>query len=185
MAAQDIQSDIFAHGLWPQGDARDPLGVWGGRLIVTASAGGGPIKVRFSPGAGFAGAYLYTCYSAQISPLSAFVAAVGKCRLLTNWPDISDIAGVTGYGAVNIIQLDGSSGFTAPFSGPTGSAFVKANDRFLLLFDPRPVAGAFDIVELELNELADTTVAAFEAWGYYWDRSVLQTPGGLRHPGSS
>jgi len=61
---------------------------------------------------------------------------------------------------------------------------VQPQDRFILLFDPRPVAGAFDIVELEISVGVLDRNYAFECWGYYWDRQVLNTPGGPRHPGS-
>jgi len=186
MAAQDLSIAIFAHGMWPQGDARDPLGVWGGRHIATATVGDGPIKVRFQAAATIAGAYVYTCYSANIAGLTVATLGIGKCRLLTNWPDVDDDIGVQGYGSVKMVQVDGSSGFTPPFTGALiGGALVQPSDRFILLFDPRPVVGAFDLVELEISDLVDTNTMAFECWGYYWDRQVLNTPGGPRHPGSS
>jgi len=182
--AQSVLTTIFSQGMWPQQDARDPLGVWGGRQILTADVTAGPLKVEFQPGADRAGAFLYTCYSAQIAGLTANEAAVGKCRLLTNWPDVGAPIGVQGYGSLQIVNINGASTFTAPFSGPFELAFVQAQDRYILLFDPRPVAGAFTIVELELDRAVDTRLYSFECWGYYWDRQVMQTPGGPRHPGS-
>jgi len=183
MAAQDVQIDIVATALWPQGDARDPLGVWGGRAILTAT-GTEPMKVRFSPGESFAGAYVYTAYSALISGLNTFQLAALKCRLLTNWPDIDPLTvGVQGFGAINVSQNFGAATLTAPFDGPT-QPMVQPQDRFILLFDPRPVAGAFDIVELEISVGVLDRNYAFECWGYYWDRQVLNTPGGPRHPGA-
>jgi len=175
--------DIIATALWPQGDARDPLGVWAGRHLITGDATGGTLKVAFQPGAERAGAHIYTCYTAIIAQLTISESGTAKARLLTNWPDADDDAGVQGYGALKIAAMLGSSSLTAPFSAPA-EPLVQPSDRYILLFDPRPVAGAFTIVELEHQPNTDTRVYAFEAWGYYWDRGVLNAPGGLRHPGS-
>ncbi len=180
-----INNIIFSQGMWPQQDARDPLGVWGGRELVTADVTAGPIKVSFQPGADRAGAYLYTCYSAQIGGLTASEAAIGKIRLLTNWPDVGAPEGVQGYGSLKFFSIGGGSAFTAPFSGPVDVQVIEPAERYMLLFDPRPVAGAFTIVELELDRAVDTRVYSFECWGYYWDREVMQTPGGPRHPGAN
>lgn len=186
MAAQDIQVDLIATALWPQGDSRDPLGVWGGRFIATATVSDGPIKVRFAAPATIAGKYVYTCYAATIAGLTVQTVAIGKCRLLTNWPDIDPLAGVQAFSSIKMVQIDGSATFTAPLTGAlTGGALVQPSDRYLLLFDPRPVRGAFDIVELEISDLVNTNTVAFEAYGYFWDRGVLNAPGGPRHPGSN
>jgi len=183
MAAQDLQVDVFSQGMWPQEDARDPLGVWGGRHIVTGSVGGGPIKVGFQPGADRAGAYLYTCYFATIAQVTVNESATMKCRLLTNWPDVDDDVGVQGAATLRIMGSADGVGFTAPFGGPA-TPMVFPADRFVLLFDPRPVAGAFTIVELEQDRSTEDNVYVFETWGYYWDRQVMSTPGGPRHPGA-
>lgn len=182
--AQSIPVDILTAQLWPQGDARDPLGVWGGRHIVTADVTEGPLKVSFQPGAERAGAYVYTCYMATIAQLTASEIQTFKCRLLTNWPDVDDDAGVQGAATLLIVSAGVSATFTAPFGGPQ-VPLVTAAQRLILLFDPRPVAGAFTIVELEATPAVDTQQYAFETWGYYWDRGVLNAPGGPRHPGSS
>jgi len=183
MAAQNVAVDIFSQGMWPQEDARDPLGVWGGRHVITGSAGGGPIKVQFQPGADKAGAYLYTCYFATIAQVTVNESATMKCRLLTNWPDVDDDVGVQGAATLRIMGTQGNVSFTAPFEGPI-TPMVFPADRFVLLFDPRPVAGGFTIVELEQDRSTDTNLYVFECWGYYWDRQVMSTPGGPRHPGS-
>lgn len=177
--------DLVATALWPQGDARDPLGVWGARNIVTGDATGGSVKTTIQAPDTIAGAYVYTCYSAFASTVSAASASQVKLRLLTNWPDVDPLdPGVQGYGAIVVALQDFGLLFTAPMSGPPASMIGPA-DRFVLLFDPRPVAGAFAIVELELDENTLARVYAFEAYGYYWDRQVLNTPGGPRHPGAS
>jgi len=179
--------DLIATALWQQGDIRDPLGVWGSRFIATGDATGGSIKTTIQAAAAIAGAYIYTCYSVNISVISQASAGQVKCRLLTNWPDIDPAAGVQGYSSHRHATLLGDSDLTEPISAPFsgGGELVTPNERFMLLFDPRPVVGAFSIVELEIGENVDTITYAFEAWGYYWDRSVLQAPGGPRHPGAS
>jgi len=176
--------NIVATALWPQGDARDPLGVWGGREIITGDASGGSTRVNFRAASDIAGAFLFTCYSANVSFLTTSTAAVVRARLLTNWPDIDVEAGVQGYSTHLVRNTDGSSTFPAPLSG-SDFPLIGPNDRFVLLFDPRPVVGAFDIVDLAVASNVLNGQLAFECWGYYWDRQVLNTPGGPRHPGAS
>lgn len=176
---------LVATALWPQGDARDPLGVWGARNLETGDASGGSVKTIVQAPEAIAGAYLYTCYSAQAATLQPESASQVKLRLLTNWPDIDPVAaGVQGYSSNIVVVQDFGTVFTEPMSGPSRPLIGPA-DRFVLLFDPRPVAGAFNILELELDENTLARTYAFEAYGYYWDRQVLNTPGGPRHPGSN
>jgi hypothetical protein len=143
------------------------------------------VKTVIQAPATIAGAFIYTCYSAIAATLNVGSASQVKLRLLTNWPDVDPVnIGVQGYGSI-VIGLQGfGTDLTEPMSGPN-QALIGPADRFVLLFDPRPVVGAFDIVELELDENVLARTYAFEAWGYYWDRQVLNTPGGPRHPGSS
>lgn len=183
MAEQSETVDLFATALWPQGDARDPLGVWGGRHVLTGSAGGGSLKVGFQPGIERAGAHIYTCYSAFCSLTQQEDGNI-KLRLLTNWPNMDDDVGIQGTGTLRIVNTDQAAGFTPPEGGPS-AAMLSSLDRFILLFDPRPAAGAFTIVELELSGSTDGRTYTFECWGYYWDRGVMNAPGGPRHPGSS
>jgi len=177
---------IVATALWPQGDMRDPLGVWGSRLGVTGDATGGSIKVVFQAASGINAAYLYTCYSLNFSQLTGvgITDAIGA-RLLTGWPDVDPVVvGVQGYGSHIMTPMVNDPTMTAPISAP-GIHLIGPADRFLLLFDPRPSGGDLDIVELEFGNNVDTVLYTFEGYGYYWDRSVLQAPGGPRHPGSS
>lgn len=177
--------DVVTTALWPQGDVRDPLGVWGFRHGVTGDASGGSIKVIAQAPSGVNAAYLYTCYSALIAELDTLASVQGKCRLLTNWPNADLIVpGVQAYSTAITRTITGDADFTAPIAVPS-EPFVNAADRFLLLFDPRPGAGDLSIVELELGVNTDTLTYSFEGYGYYWDRSVLQAPGGPRHPGAS
>lgn len=177
--------DVLAAALWPQGDIRDPLGVWGFRLGVTGDVSGGTIKVTAAAPAGLAAAYVYTCYSLQAVQTSGTATASDlKTRLLTNWPNIGTIPGVQGYATALRSQINGATDFTAPIVVPT-LTIVKEIERFILLFDPRPSAGRLDIIELELAININLATYSFEGYGYFWDRSVLQAPGGPRHPGAS
>jgi len=177
--------DVVTNQMWPQGDIRDPLGVWGARVGVTGDASGGGIKVAIAVPALLSGAYVYTCYSVTMAQLTGtFSNNDIKARLLSNWPDVDPLAGVQGYATLRFgATLGGGAGNTAPIAGPS-AALLKPADRFILLFDPRQ-GPSFTIVELEWADNFNTGTYSFEAYGYFWDRSVLNAPGGLRHPGAS
>lgn len=185
-----ISTDVtlITNALWAQGDIRDPLGVWGARVGITGDASGGEIKVGVVAAAAQRAAYIYTCYGAGINQLTGVITAVSiMCRLLTNWPNVDPIAGVQGYAQNNRGVLGGVSAFTAPLAtNGSNTPFVLPHHRFMLLFDPRPQGNEdLTIVELKLGNNTDLATYSFEAYGYYWDRSVLNAPGGPRHPGSS
>ncbi len=179
-----ISQDLIATQLWPQGDIRDPLGVWGARVAATGVAGGDEIKVFIDIPIAQAGAFVFTCYSAIIAQLSGTINTNTMCRLLSNWPNIDPAAGVQGYSTNFSGGLNGPF-TTAPTGGPSVVRYIGPNDRFILLFDPRSRPVKTTIVELKIATQIDTAGYSFEAYGYYWDRSVLQAPGGPRHPGSS
>jgi len=181
--------EIVQTALWPQGDARDPLGVWGFRLGVTGDASGDPIQVQVQVPANENAARLYTCYSLTVNQLTgAFTSGTRiKTRLLTSWPNVDPLAGVQAYGRTKMSGATGSAAFNSPrfgFGNEGGDA-MGPNDRFLLLFDPRPAAGILTIIELEWEINTNLAVYAFEGYGYWWDRGVWDAPGGPRHPGSS
>ncbi len=180
-----LTTEILATQTFIQGDARDPLGIWGGRLIVTGDGTVGGTKVTFQVPADRSAAYVYTCYSAFVGQLTPpIVIFQAKCRLLTNWPDVGPISGVTGYSTTRVVALAGDDDFTAPMTGPL-DPLVSPNERFLLLYDPRPGRNSvLQLVELEYGGNLDTIQFAFEVSGYFWDRSVMEAPGGPRHPGS-
>lgn len=179
-----VEVDVKPAAQWPQGDIRDPLGVWGGRQGVTGDASGGGIKVGFLSPAGQDAAYVYTCYGVTVAQLTGTPVAQGiKIRLLTNWPDVDPLVGVQGFGSVKLILAVVDSDLSAP-NGGVGPGAIEAVDRFLLLFDPRPSAGQITLVELEFGANVDGNTYSFESYGYFWDRSVLNAPGGPRHPGS-
>ena len=177
--------DVLPAALWPQGDIRDPLGTWGFRLGITGDATGGSIKVTASAPAGLGAAYVYTCYSLNIAQLTgASGSQTAKARLLTNWPNVDVLAGVQAYSSLIIRNFGTDPQFTAPIAG-MDDPLVTPLDRFLLLFDPRPSIVTLDIIEMESGENVDAATYSFEGYGYFWDRSVLNAPGGPRHPGSA
>lgn len=189
VSAAPIESQSF-----PQGDIRDPLGMWGFRTSVAGDATGNPITVTVRVPAAKRSAYVYTCYYAYAGQIVGTKAAVTlKLRLLTNWPNVDPQAGVQAFATLVFARLDGNDNFTAPVSGPltaaggNNSPLVGPNDRFILLYDPRQPAslGPLDILEYQLDLNTDATTWTFEAYGYYWDRSVMDAPGGPRHPGAS
>ena len=180
--------ELTSAALWPQGDIRDPLGIWGARASLTGDGGDDFVKVDIQvPGAQRA-AYIYTCYSANASVITTALAAVAltsRCRLLTNWPNVDPTAGVQSYATNKGVETISTTQSSQPQSSIRGD-LISPNDRFLLLFDPRQgVKTDMTIVSLEMNVNTLAETYTFEAIGYFWDRSVLNAPGGLRHPGAS
>jgi len=178
--------EVATTALWPQGDIRDPLGIWGFRLLVTGDASGDGIKVTAFAPAGLRAAYVYACYDLNFVQLTgALTAGDIKYRLLTNWPNVDQaLPGVQAYSSAVFLVSGGNTGLSAPILGAQRQA-VSPNQRFMLLFDPRPGALALNIVEIEYFENVNAATYSFEGYGYYWDRSILNAPGGPRHPGSS
>lgn len=134
-------------------------------------------------------AYIYTCYAATVAKTvgSAKTATELKVRLLTNFPDASpDQVGLQGFATLLTRTLSVETNTTDPSGGPF-EPLITSPDRYVLLFDPSAVSPLddMDIVSMERNANEDGIQLNFEAWGYYWDRSVLNAPGGLRHPGSN
>ncbi len=175
--------------LWPQGDIRDPLGIWGSRQLLTGDATGGSIKSVAQAEEPQSAAYLYTTYSVSVVRLTGTITGPGiKVRILSNWPDIDPLVGIQGYASAEVFALSGDNDFTAPISVQVaGSTFPSnPNTRFILQFDPRPARNdALPLVEIEIGVNVDGDTFSFETYGYYWDRSVMNAPGGPRHPGAS
>jgi len=178
--------ELIATQSWPQGDARDPLGIWGIRELITGDASGDSVKVTIQTPAGQDAAYVYNCLAVNIAITNVVQVASTfiKCRLLSNWPNVDQAAGVNAFSTLRIAGVAGSADFTNPLAGEAanGASLIKSNDRFILMYDPRPTAGQLDIVELEISTQVLNTVYAFEAYGHFWDRAVMDTPGGPRHP---
>jgi len=178
--------ELIATQVWPQGDARDPLGIWGMRELVTGDASGDGVKVTIQTPAGQGSAYVYNCLAVNIAITNVVqvVSTLAKCRLLSNWPNVDRAAGVNAFSTLRIAGVAGSADFTNPLAGEAanGASLIKSNDRFILLYDPRSTAGQLNIIELEISAQVLATVYAFEAYGYFWDREVMNAPGGPRHP---
>ncbi len=178
--------EVIESQQWPQGDARDPLGVWGGRGAVAGDASGGEIGVDFVVPAGKVGSNVYTCYAitgGQV--LGALQNQSFKIQLLTNFPNIDPQPGIQGYSSLDLGFMGGDSGLTAPFSGQRTWTF-PSQYRFILLYDPTPRNTPMTIVKLfTVNGGGVGIDFIFECYGYWWDRAVLNTPGGPRHPGAS
>lgn len=178
--------DILTAPIFRPRDLRDPLGVWTGRIGVTGDASGGGIKVGFTVPEENAGAHVHTFYSFNSGQLTGILEAVGtSLRLITNWPNSDPVAGIQGYDVmvmgVDRTQTENTGQRSAPTN--TSMLFVE-NARFIPLYDPRPSAGQITIVEIQRNDNTDLATYVFQVFGYYWDRQVMDTPGGLRHPGT-
>ena len=181
-------ANVLPTQTWVQLDKRDPLGIWGGRHGITGDATGGSIKTIFQIPQLQRAAFVFACYGITYAQTTgAAVTSIVKARLLTNWPNADEQAGVRGYATNNIVTVGGSGNFTAPLAGPAGGErLLQSTDRFILMYDPRAGAtGDMGLVEIELAANQDGSDFAFEVWGYYWDRSVMEAPGGPRHPGSA
>jgi len=176
--------EVLATQTWQQGDIRDPLGIWGFRTQITGTGDGGGMKVNVLTPTGQGASYVYTAYSAIITQVGGPVLIIrAKIRLLTNWPNVDPQAGVQAYAVAHTVPLNGSGNFTLPQLMPD-RPLVDPNDRFILLYDPRPASGQLTIMELEINSNVTDDVFSYEGWGYFWDRSVMNSPGGPRHPGA-
>lgn len=184
----EFDAQVITNALWPQGDIRDPLGVWGARSSVTGDATGGEIKGNVNVTESERAAYIYTVYDIAINQRSGTLNAnPSMVRMLTGWPNIDLLAGVQAYSSGRFGIFRGSGTFnTPPIAGIIATEeLLPANSRFILMFDPRPLASALPLIELKWVNQTDGDIYDIECWGYYWDRSVLQAPGGPRHPGSS
>jgi len=183
--------DVIENQLWPQGDIRDPLGTWSARDLLVGDASGGGIKVQFQVPAARRRGRIYTAYHVMsvVTTGGDDTADLMKCRLLTNWPDadVTTAGGaVQGMATFSAQPMDVATTMSVPRQGPNGP-LIAPQDRFILLFDPSVIAAGQNmvIIEVERDGNANGIGYAFEAYGYWWDRSVLNAPGGPRHPGSN
>ncbi len=190
MALVSGVATVFPAQMWPQGDARDPLGVWGGRVTVTGDGTGGGTKAFFDVPEARRSAHVFTCYAVTIAQIVGTPTTPrAKLRLLTNWPDVDPVAQVQGFATFQVSTIEANANFSVPTSGLGKDGIGNwpgSHDRFILLLDPRQgISEDLTIVEMELGENILNNQWVFEAYGYYWDRGVLNTPGGPRHPGSA
>ena len=184
MADQTVDIDIRAAQMWPQGDARDPLGIWAARGSIADDGLGGQKTASIGLPQTRRAGNIFTCYAVTLA--AAVTSDDGLqnafCRLLTNWPP-ADSPGVQGF-STNRGTILSPSPEPVP-KGQFRETLFDPQYRYLLLFDPRAgAAGRINLVELSYLTVAGTAkTLSFEASGYWWDRSVLDAPGGPRHPG--
>lgn len=178
--------DVLESELWPQRDARDPLGLFGWRVTQAGDGTGGGNKVIVEIASSRRHAYVYKIYDMVIAQTVGAVASrTAKVRILTNWPNIDLEPGIQSYGSLWVGEHSGTSaGLTVPQSGFFRQTPFAGNYKDLLIFDPSTQTGPMAIAELEIANV-DVTTFSFEGYGYYWDRSVMGTPGGPRNPGTS
>lgn len=179
---------VLEHQIFKQRDARDPLGVWVIRHTVVGDASAGSIKIGFEVSGVQSSGRIYNCISLTIADVSGG-AANGldlKLRLLTNFPPGDPTGGTGGYGLTRIgsAAFRVNTGFTAPFGAGNNNILIGAHEDKILLFGPQPSQSEVNITEMELPENVLNNEYSFEGYGYFWDRAVLQAPGGPRFPGS-
>ncbi len=174
--------DILASGLIFQGDARDPLGIWGGATSQVNSGSGGSTRITFRVGT--TDSNLSSVFA--ISGLSVLQESgtprsdLVKFRMFTNWPSVDFQAAITPFNSAHAAVFVGSTLFTG------GVAVAPFNDtvpaiRGLLSWDPRGLSQPLLLCEFEMANISGTTVLV-SVQGYFWDRAVLNTPGGPRFP---
>jgi len=184
--------DIVATVMWPQGDARDPLGLWFGEVRATGDASAGHIRFIFRVQAARRAQYVFAAYNVSLQIPAGLAATTATWLMLrTNWPNIASATGqaFTPYEHLRlgttpeIGSVAGDADFQESPFGINGQ-LLHPNDRFLLLSDPRRGGTAMEILELQVGTNENTVLYIASAWGYFWDRAVYQAPGGPRHPGS-
>jgi len=183
--AISAEATVLEHNLFKAGDARDPLGIWTIRVLITGDATSGSIKVGFQASQTNR---VYVCHAVTLSSNGSSANAIGKLRLLTNFPPATPAGSTAGFAFNRAFSITREPLLTEPEDNiNAASQPMMINSEKLLLFGPLPSDdGPVTIVELETQDNTDTASYFFEAWGYYWDKvAVLNTPGGPRFPGSN
>lgn len=179
------QIEILEHNLFVTLDSRDPLGLWTIRVQVTGDASGGSVKVAFLAAQTNR---VYVCHGVTLSGQGSTANAIGKLRLLTNFPPATPAGGNEGFSFNRAFTITREPLLTEPEDniGATSNSMMIGTDK-ILLFGPIPSdSGPVGIVELETQDNTLNAAYFFEGWGYYWDKvAVLNAPGGPRFPGSS
>jgi len=177
-------AELLEHNIFVQGDARDPLGVWAIRMNITGDASGGTVKALFLAGQTNR---VYTCTMLTLSGDGLAASAIGKFRLLTNFPPATPLGGSAGFSYNRVFTVTREPLITSPSDNWGSTGDDMGNSDTLLLFGPIPAdPGPVAIVEMEVNSNVDGSSYFFEGWGYYWDKvAVLNAAGGPRFPGSN
>lgn len=183
--AVTVFTDVLESELWPQQDARDPLGIFGWRVALAGDATGGSAKCSVQIAEDRRHAYVWKIYDMVIAQIVGTpVVKTAKLRILTNWPNIDTQPGIQAYGAVWFPTLGAEPSFTVPNAGIESNRPLPLQSKDLLIYDPSTQTGDMGIAELEVDN-TDGFTYVFEGYGYYYDRSVMSTPGGPRNPGTA
>lgn len=176
--------NVIESALWPQRDARDPLGIFGWRVSQAGDASSGSNKIVVEVAEALRHAYVYKIYDMIIAQTVGITTTSAKMRILSNWPNVDPDPGIQAYAALWVGIINGATLFTAPRAGFFDTNPFAGNSKEILIYDPSTRIGAMQIAEQEVVN-TDVTTYSFEGYGYYWDRSVMGTPGGPRNPGTS
>ena len=177
--------DIIENALWMQGDVRDPLGVWGFRSAIIGDGSGGTIKWFVQVPATKSGKYIYTVQSLNFThDVGTILNKNVKIRMLTSWPNIDPQAGVQAYSMMKRRLMQGDITWSAPIE-TVQEDILGPLDRMVLLFDPRTANNAITLFEAEVTNTGIGEDYSFEGYGYFWDRTAMQAPGGIRFPGTT
>jgi len=175
------QVRLLAHNIFKQRDSRDPLGIWAFRSEQAGTATGGVFKVQVQSDEVDR---IFTCVGLNLTADGITVAVQGKYRLLCNQPPADLEGGQAGVSIARNIDVTNFSNATAPADNWDAISPYESQLEHILLFggvqssrDPQ------NILEMECGGNALTVTYFFEATGYFWDRQILESPGGPRWPG--
>lgn len=181
-----LEIEVLEHNLFVTRDARDPLGIWTARAVITGDASGTPIVMRFLAAQTNR---VYTCHAVTMSSNGSVATYLGLVRLLTNFPPATPAGGAAGYSYNRVFSVVREPLFDPPEDNinAASSQLLNGTEK-LLLWGPTPAFAdvSIPIVEMQINENTLAATYFLEVWGYYWDKvAVLNAAGGPRFPGSS
>lgn len=186
MADVIVSADMRLYQIFKQGDVRDPLGVWASRVTAVGDGTGvGSVQADIGLPQSRRAGQILTCYGVTGAHGAGVLSSTEfGCRLLTNWPS-GDSPGVQGFSTNRATLISLIAPTAAGARAAQLSPVLDPQSRFILLFDPRPgVPGRINFIQLWFDQNEGVVNYFFEAWGYWWNRDVLEAPGGPRHPGS-
>lgn len=175
--------DILESATLRRGDLRDPLGIWAFRGSVVGDVTSGIAKAFIGLPGGRRAAHVYNVIFVSTSADLAGTST-HTVRILTNWPP-ADAPGINGASFIRTTEV-GSAGIGAGFEAVGFRPLIDPQMSRILMFDPRPdPLTRINILEMWLSQQVDLALHSFEGWGYFWDRGVMDIPGGPRFPGSA
>lgn len=171
---------VLAHAIIKQRDARDPLGIFVNRHLITGDASGGTIKVSIAAAQTYH-IYALTAFTLSVQTLAA--DSIGKLRLLTNYPPALPDGGLSAF-AWNRVFIISNTSMTAPGDsmGISQGAIGLETGKVLMFGGDFQTVVPQNIIELEIEDNILNQSYFFEVYGYFWDRSSILVPGGPRLP---